>query len=151
MQVIACVKSNYIGELLIYKTLKRITPREVRLEIRVSQTKEGNLIKRTKLTGLEKEVILGSLLGDGTLEKAGNYHYRFRFCHMIKHVEYTKWKYGLIKRICISDIQYVKANNSYRVGTVGHSELTRLRSQWYVDGKKEVPLDLQLTPLMLAI
>ena len=56
----------------------------------MSQTKQGNFIKKTNLTDLEKEVILGSLLGDGTLERSGNYHFRFRFCHTVKHIGYTK-------------------------------------------------------------
>jgi hypothetical protein len=117
----------------------------------MSQTKQGNFIKKTNLTDLEKEVILGSLLGDGTLERSGNYHFRFRFCHTVKHIGYTKWKYNLIKRICISDLQYVKANNSMRVGTVGHSELTKMREEWYANGVKEVPFGFHLTPLILGI
>ena len=112
------VKSNYIGELLTHSIPPvRTIPREVRLEVNVSQTKLGNQIKQLQLTPQEKEMIIACLLGDGTLSKSGK-HYRLRIEHNAKHGEYVEWKCNLLKRICISKIQYVNSHSSFRFGTV---------------------------------
>ena len=75
----------------------RTIPREVRLEIGMSQTKLANQIKLLQLTPIEKEVIIACLLGDGTLSKSGM-NYRLRIEHNFKHKEYVEWKYNLLKR-----------------------------------------------------
>jgi len=113
------------------------------------QTKAGNQVKQTSLTSSEREVLEGCLLGDGTLSQAGK-HYRLRVEHASKHFEYVEWKHSLLKRLCISDVQYVSAHSSLRFGTVGHPSITALRQVWY-QPKKGVPSDLVLTPLIIAI
>lgn len=115
----------------------------------MSQTKQSNFLKKTPLTSLEKEVIIGCLLGDGTLSKSGK-HFRLRIEHAEKHKEYVEWKFNLLKRICISKIQYVPTHFSFRFGTIGHPEITLLRHRWYLSSKQIVN-DFALTSLMLAI
>jgi len=115
----------------------------------LSQNKFSNLIKQTILTPLEIEVVNACLLGDGTLSKSGK-HYRLRIEHKEKHKEYVEWKFEFLKRLCISNIQYVSAHSSYRFGTVGHPEITKLRQKWY-PFKKQIVSDLRLTPLTVAI
>ena len=113
------------------------------------QTKTGNQIKQTSLSLLEKEVINGCLIGDGTLSSSGKY-YRLRLEHASRHWEYLEWKYKLLKRICSSGAQYVSAHSSMRVGTVGHPEIAKLRQAWYRP-YKQIPQDLNLSDLMIAI
>lgn len=127
----------------------RTIPREVGLET-VSHTREANHLKFTTLLPLEKEVIVGCLIGDGSLEKSGK-HYRLRIGHTIRHRDYVRWKYALLQRLCITEPQYVPATRSIRIGTIGHTELSTIRHQWYINGIKTVPLDFKLTPLMIAI
>lgn len=115
----------------------------------MSQSLCGNHIKQTALTLSEKEVIAGCLLGDGTLTKAGK-HYRLRIEHAFSDREYVDWKFQLLNRLCVSDVQYVDAHRSFRFGTVGHPEITDLRGVWY-NPTKQIPANLELTPLMLAI
>ena len=115
----------------------------------MSQTRFGNQIKQATLTPFEKEVIDGCLLGDGTLTKSGK-EYRLRIEHALKDREYVSWKFEKLKRLCISDVQYVSNHDSTRFGTVGHPEITVLRQKWYRP-VKQVPEDLVLTPIMLAI
>ena len=115
----------------------------------MSHTRLGNQLKQTKLEPLEKEILQGCLLGDGTLSQAGK-HYRLRIEHQSKDKEYVEWKFQFLKRLCISGVQYVSYHDSFRFGTVGHPEITTLRQVWY-DPVKQVPSDLVLTPRMLAI
>ena len=115
----------------------------------MSQTKFANQIKQIQLTPLETEMIIACLLGDGTLSKSGK-NYRLRIEHNSEHKEYVEWKYNLLKRICISEIQYVSAHSSYRFGTVGHPAITLLRQIWY-QPIKQVISELELTPLMIAV
>ncbi len=115
----------------------------------MGQSKMANQIKETSLTPLEKEVLIGCLLGDGTLSQSGQ-HYRLRVEHSSKDREYVEWKYDLLRRLCISKIQYVSNHISLRFGTVGHSEITELRKSWY-QPLKQIPASLILTPLMVAI
>lgn len=116
----------------------------------MSQTKLANSLKKLPLTIFEKEVVAGCLLGDGSLMKSGK-HYRLRINYTIRHWEYVNWKYELIKRICVSLPNFVPANSSVRVGTIGHPDLSVIREIWYREGFKEIPNDFRLTPLALAI
>lgn len=87
----------------------------------------------------EHQALLGCLLGDGTLTKAGK-NYRLRVEHQAKHEGYVEWKHRLLNRFCLSVPRYVRQHNSYRFGTVGHPELTELRNQFYSEyGKKHIP------------
>lgn len=113
------------------------------------QTKPGNQIKKSKLGPLEREMILGCLIGDGSLTRSGK-HYRLRIEHAFKDKEYVNWKYKFLERLCVSDVQIVSEHDSLRFGTVGHPEMTELRRIWYRP-TKQIPSDLVLTPLMMAI
>ncbi|MBI2119727.1 MAG: hypothetical protein HYT97_08900 [Elusimicrobia bacterium] len=119
----------------------------------MSHTKHANTIKKLSLTQTEYQVTIGSVLGDGTLSKAGK-NYRLRLEHQSAHHDYIEWKYHHLSRLCMTKPKYVKQHNSYRVGTVGHPELTELRSKFYTnDGIKQIPkvfLDC-LSPMSIAI
>ncbi len=116
----------------------------------MSQTKLANQIKTTKLSPTEMEIIVGCLLGDGTLSKSGK-HYRLRVEHTARHKEYVKWKHNLLSRLCISNIQYSRSNSSYRFGTVGHPTISSLRQKWYPSGNKIIAKKFRITPKQLAI
>ena len=115
----------------------------------MSYNRLGNQLRQTRLHSLEKEMIQGCLLGDGTLSKSGK-HYRLRIEHSSRDKEYVDWKFQLLRRLCISNVQYVSDHDSFRFGTVGHPEITTLRQVWY-GPMKQVPSDLILTPMMLAV
>jgi hypothetical protein len=116
----------------------------------MSHTREADHLKTIKLLPSEKEVIVGCLIGDGFLEKSGK-HYRLRVGHTIRHRDYVRWKYNLLKRLCVMEPRYVPTTRSMRMGTIGHPELSDIRDKWYPDGIKEIPPDFKLTPLMIAI
>jgi hypothetical protein len=50
-----------------------------------------------QLTTLQKEYIIGFLLGDSSVEKRGvNINCRIRFHHSIKQLSYIQWKWKLL-------------------------------------------------------
>jgi hypothetical protein len=113
-------------------------------------TKLANKKKNFPLTLLEKKVITGCLLGDGTLTRSGR-HYRLRVEHSLKHKDYLYWKFNFLKRICLSTPQYVSKHYSYRFGTVGHPEITKFKNDWYKNGNKYIPDWFTINPLIVAI
>jgi hypothetical protein len=118
----------------------------------MSQTKLGNQIKDIDLTQLEVEAITGCIIGDGTLCKSGNgKYYRLRIEHAARYKAYVEWKHTFLHRLCISPIQYLPSNKSYKVGTVGHPKITELWKIWYASGTKQIVPEFRLTPLMAAI
>jgi hypothetical protein len=115
------------------------------------QTKQANAIKLLPLYTEETGVIIGCLLGDGTLSEAGK-HYRLRIEHTVKHREYVLWKYLMLKRLVHSEPTFLKTHNSMRFGTVGHPDLTKMRKVWYVSGRKRVPISLKtLSAISIAV
>lgn len=116
----------------------------------MAHIKEANYLKTIPLLPFEREVVMACLIGDGSLMKSGK-HYRLRFGHTIRHSDYVKWKYLLIKRLCVTEPQVVPKTKSMRAGTIGHPELTKMREQWYENGVKFIPANFRLTPLTIAI
>ena len=115
--------------------------------LRIASERRGQ-----SFTPLEREVVIGCLLGDGTLTESGK-EYRLRIEHQVAHREYVDWKYDQLERFCVTPPQLVCRHQSYRFGTVGHPELTELRRAFYRNGRKSVPelLVERITPLELAI
>ena len=87
------------------------------------QTKKSNKIRRVTVNPKEIAIIIGCLLGDGTLSKSGK-----DFCLRVEqkeaHSEYVHWKFEFLKRLCISKPKEVKAHKSLRFGTCGHPVLS---------------------------
>jgi hypothetical protein len=118
----------------------------------MSHLRIANERKDQCFTPLEREVVIGCLLGDGTLTKSGN-EYRLRIEHKAAHREYVGWKYDQLQRFCVTPPQFVRHHQSYRFGTIGHPELTDLRRAFSQGGKKSIPefIEEQLGALALAI
>lgn len=118
------------------------------------------------LNEVQKQVIIGSTLGDGSLllgktAKAKNAH--FKVGHSDKQKDYLLWKEHLLKNISKGII--IRDNNrgfSSRINSKLHSfytkslpELTNIRKKFYFDktNKKEISKELlnELTSLGIAI
>jgi len=120
--------------------------RELRVGDRVLQSAS------VRLSDFQWQVILGGLMGDGTLTAAGHgLAARFRFAHGRRQAEYADWKASLFANIGTS--RSVSAT-----GVVAHDlpslpELAELRRAVYLGGKKVLSEDYlkRLTPLSLAI
>ncbi len=107
------------------------------------------------LTQKQKEVIIGSLLGDAYIRRIqGRKDAFLEINHSIKAKEYVDWKYKILEDICRSKPKERKNGKwkiAYRFFTRQHPELTELLTKFYQNRKKVIPRDLELTPLSLAV
>jgi recombination protein RecA len=105
------------------------------------------------LSDFQWEVLLGGLMGDGSLSPSRSGHgARYRFGHGARQVEYGDWKASLLANVGWT--RSVRASD----GAVFHDmaplpELAELREAVHVDGKKVFSHDYlkRLTPLSLAV
>lgn len=122
--------------------------------------------KSLKLTKRQREIIVGTLLGDGHLEALPNKRvYRLKIEHSIKQKEYVDWLWSEFKEWVSSPprertkmvtlpqgTRYKSA--SYGFTTYSHGALRFYAHQFYSkEGKKIIPklIDRLFTPLSLAV
>lgn len=120
------------------------------------------------ITDKYQEIIVGSLLGDGCITKynLGNIpRYRcnscFSFGHSMKQEPYLDYKIKLIKEegIKVNKYQNKTIKNRYTKGFCEKVEAkveknpiyNSIRDKWYIKGIKQIPKDITLSPLALAI
>ena len=107
------------------------------------------------LTQLQQSIIIGSLFGDGYLRIVPNRkNALFEVNHSFAQKEYVDWKYEMLKSICRSEPKMRAGNGNriaYRFNTRQVPELTELYGIFYRNGKKIIPNNIQLDPIMLAV
>jgi len=107
------------------------------------------------LTQFQKSVIIGSILGDGHIRiMPGRKNAFLEINHSQKAKEYVDWKYSILKNICKSAPKSRKNGENktaYRFFTKQHKEITELIKKFYKNGKKTIPSDLKLNPVILAV
>ena len=111
------------------------------------------------LTEKQKELIIGSLLGDGYLEKRGE-SVRFGFSQSKQRVFYVKWKYEQLRDLVSEPIkcyEYIDHRTGKKYGlcsfkTRAHPWFSEIYPLFYKDGKT-VPSDIKkmLTPFAVAV
>jgi len=109
--------------------------------------KKGNTVgSRRKLTSKQKEVLIGTLLGDGTMELNGKYP-RLRIQHSKKQNSYLKWKHKVFSEIATKEKNLYRKED-YRTrkkyeycsfDTYSIPSLDKFYKMFYVSGKKKVP------------
>ncbi len=113
------------------------------------------LMRKTKLTDKQISVIVGTLLGDGYLDKT-TMGYSLRLHHGKSQEEYVLWKYNILKNIVNSQPKtYKTRENTIKMyfRTVSHPYFLSLRKLFYRNGKKIFPgkfLEKIFDPLILA-
>ena len=159
-----CSKFEIIKELIAQGyTQKEIaskfgmTVRQVTVFTNYNGLKNHNKSKNIKLTNIEKQVILGSLLGDGTVDRYG----RLRIQHSSKQLEYNEYKNSLLKSIVKSfkkditrfDRRTKKTYYSNLVSTQCLKPIKECYNSWYKDSVKTINLSdiINIDPLGLAI
>jgi hypothetical protein len=114
-----------------------------------------------KLTTEQEEILIGSLLGDGCIilgKNSKNAILTIR--RKLEDKEYLIWEYEKFRDFC-SDKAVFEENQldkrtkkTYKIisfHTRSSPILAEYRKKWYPNGKKIVPRDLVLTPLILLI
>jgi len=117
-----------------------------------------------KLNEIQKDLIVGTLLGDGNLQTNNGQTWRYRSLHKSLHLPYIEHKYSILKEFCTSDIAYseivdFRTNNTYKryyFNTI-FSDVFRFYGQHFYTKQgdfwvKRVPKDVKkyLTPRALA-
>lgn len=107
------------------------------------------------LTQFQKSIVIGSILGDGYLRIVPKRKNAFlEINHSFNQKDYVDWKYQILKEITISPPKIRKCNGNriaYRFYTKQLPELTELYCIFYKDGKKVIPDNLAINPIILSI
>jgi len=107
------------------------------------------------LTAKQRSLIIGSILGDGYLRiMDGRADAFLEINHSLKAKEYVDWKFDILKSICKSPPKERETNEgrvAYRFFTQQHPEITKIFHDFYYDGRKIIPKNLKLDPLILAV
>lgn len=122
--------------------------------------------KSLKLTKLQKEIIVGTLLGDGHLETTNKGKtYRLKIEHSAKQKEYVDWLYNQLKPWINGDVKYWNRYSKFPNGsaiisrkcgftTFSHGILRFYGQQFYSKkGIKIIPklIERLLSPTSIAI
>ena len=140
-------KCNYST---IYRWLKKFN-------IPIRSRGEGHQLTQVnhcKLSNITKQWINGELLGDGCLQSQSKYSARFtygsKYKEYIEYISKTLNSFGIKQSGKIHKIYHKEMNcYSYHYMSLSYKELLSIRKRWYPKGKKIIPRNLKLTPLVL--
>ena len=106
-----------------------------------------------KCTKKQRLIIIGTLLGDGYLQKVGTYNCRLRIEHSCKQKEYIYWKYNSLQNIFHHEPKFYKHRNTYRLQSVSSKMLGYIKNKFYDQNIKKLPNNLSFLkePIVLAI
>lgn len=117
------------------------------------EKRKFELSKKTSLTKRQKEIVYGTILGDGCIAKHGKLS-RLMLGHSEKQKDFLYWKASElgIKKV---NVREDKRKNSvmYTCSSYTHSEYETIRKKFYINNKKIVPVNIAnyITPLSLAV
>jgi hypothetical protein len=104
------------------------------------------------LTGVQRSIIAGSLLGDGAMRCKTNALLEINHCYRQK--SYVDWKHRHLADLVRTSPRQRCGNGNrvaYRFVTRSLPELTPYYVLFYGNGKKSVPPQMELDPLTLAV
>ena len=128
-----------------------------RLEIPIRSRSEAIHLAKANHCNLSDEAkqwIDGELMGDACLYSTSKYSAGFRYGskypEYIQYVSETLKSFGIERAGKINKC-YIKKGNcyGYNYASLSYPELLLIRERWYPEGKKIIPRDLKLTPLVL--
>jgi LAGLIDADG DNA endonuclease family len=99
----------------------------------------GRRVRNTPIEARERELMVGSLLGDATLLRTTS-GFCFRVHHGLRQRDLVDWKHAELARLVRTAPR--QSGNGYYFRTVTHPEFSRLREHFYVGSRKVVPLEL---------
>ena len=105
-----------------------------------------------KLSAVQREVLVGTMLGDGYLEYNGR-NVRLQVLHSVRQRAYVEWKYDIFQEWTKSSPREIGYGN-YRFRTITHPEFTMYHGFFYEGRQKIVPNnmgELLCSPLALAV
>ncbi len=114
-------------------------------------TKRAQYARNQLLTTRQQEIVIGTLLGDGYLDRTTS-GFALRVNHGIQQQAYVAWKYQELA-VFTNSGPYIYNQRSCYFRTVTHPYFVELRSHFYVENRKIVPpmLASRMTPLVLSV
>lgn len=106
------------------------------------------------LSRMQQEIIIGNILGDGSLEFNGNVGTRLQIKQCFEHKDYVFWLYEKLKNLCNSEPKQRKDNRQWYFSTRALKELTLLHKSFYKKRRKMIPRNISkllISPLTLAV
>ena len=106
------------------------------------------------ITERQKEIIVGTLLGDGYLEHDGFKASRLQIKQCDRKKDYVFWLYKELENLVRTPPKQRKDNQQWYFSTRSLLELDFFRNLFYRSGQKSVPTiikDLLVSPLSLAV
>lgn len=113
-------------------------------------------VKSTKIipSKIQQEIILGCVLGDGSLEFNGYRGTRLQIKQSASHKDYVLWLYDKLGNLCRSEPQEKKDTGQWYFSTRALAWLTSLQKVFYRQRKKVIPKnisELLVSPLTIAV
>lgn len=133
----------------------KVIPREVRKKPVTWSGEIRKLQKKLNLTSLQKKILIGTLLGDGSLiPNAYGKNYRLQIEHSARAKGYVWWKYQILKEWVLSKPRLQKRTNSWKFRTISHPEFAKFHQLFYRNKKKVIPEALDkilVSPVSLTV
>jgi len=117
----------------------------------VVETHFAKRARNTQLNSLQRELIVGSVLGDAYLMPTTS-GFCFRVNHGTQQRDYVDWKFKMLAELVRTPPR--ESGNCYYFRTVTHPEFSRYRDYFYLDRRKTVPMALlneQFSEFSLAV
>ncbi|TSC77848.1 MAG: homing endonuclease [Parcubacteria group bacterium Gr01-1014_29] len=131
----------------------KVIPREASRV--TNSTTIRNLRDSLVLNDLQHKVLIGAILGDGSLiANSWGKSYRFHTQQSNVQKDYVFWKYKIFKNFVLSPPRFEAVTNSWKFRTISHPEFTAYRNIFYSGKKKIIPsnIDELLThPISMAV
>lgn len=124
----------------------------------ISSSRKYDILRETPINNIQRQVIVGTLLGDGCLYKDNiKSNYKLSFGHCEAQEEYFHWKIAMLDPFINTFRKSPdKRGNSImlQTATICHQDFNAFANLFYDKNRiKHIPknLDMYLTPLALAI
>ncbi|KKU82935.1 MAG: LAGLIDADG homing endonuclease [Parcubacteria group bacterium GW2011_GWA2_47_8] len=105
-------------------------------------------------TDLQYQIILGAILGDGSLEFGGYIGTRLQLKQREQNKEYISWLFKMLCNLCRSEPKQKRDTSQWYFSTRSLRELTKLHKLFYLNSKKVIPStigNMLQTGLSLAV
>jgi hypothetical protein len=127
-----------------------VTPREAR---RITNSNELRILRKSlALNQAQKDLLIGTLLGDGNLN-TGYKNFRLVIRHSLRQKNYVWRKYKLLKNWILQKPKLSLQTNSIGFRTISHPQLTEYHQLFYQNRRKIIPkfIGSLLNPFILAV
>lgn len=113
--------------------------------------------KSIPISQIQKEILFGTLMGDGNIQKQGIHHYLGRYNHSLKQLEYVTHMNKELQGL-VSPVRFFEKDVNNKIykfcyfSLIGNYNLREFYEMFYHNNKKkDVPFDLSLlTPRAMA-